>query len=851
MMKSRVAGLALLTLGASLGTAGAQVTCDAELKVAVIILQPAGSDYSLTQNNVVYPQDPEQWVRTIMFDDSNPPPVDLNAIPAGNATVKALWEESSFGQTCLDITDEDIYGPYPIGDPPCASVDENACDRLCWMGEGRIAAEAEGYVQAEYDRTMYVFPSQTACGGGLSGVAFNYHDIEIYRFHIPAGYAHELGHMQGSGVDPKLAHADDVDVDVPVPGLVSEGYRDLSCTMGGLVVGGNNLPQRHFHAYHKWRAGWLQATEIMTTTLGQRIAPAEIEPGGDPALLKLRYQNDVLWVSYRARLGIDDNPQLDTLLSNWGVDFLDKVSIHTVNGTTELEAVLGPPPAVSSFPYGSITVNFVAADATGATVDILMPCEALASLDPVHVVTDGTPGRFGPLGTFTLTVTNNGCGSGTDTFELTGTALPGDLILGVPASVSVPRGQSAAVSVIVRTQGEAPGEGVYDFSILASNAEVGSATAIGAFIVDTIPPQPPSILNQLGTYPPLTVNWNQGDGTGSDIVEDRVFINGVHEATVEYPADQLRYRDLDPPSCASLAFQVRTVDEAGLISAPSPTLTVVTPPDAPSGLADLTEPGGQPVELLWTGVADNGCGLEYVVQRDDVEIGRTASTQFSDATIPSCSAASYTYRVYAANSEDELSSGSNPVAVSVVTPPDAPTELTDSTGLSGYPVALTWTGAADHGCGIEYVVHRDGVEIARTTNAYYVDGAVSSCASDLHDYQVFAANSEDEMSAGSATVGVRIPYATKPGGVTVVSYNGYVGSSWSAPTSTCGAIADYEIERKPFPAGTPTTTFTTTGTTFSDTPTPNQYWQYRVRAVTSAGSGDFTGWKKVYVSAGG
>jgi chitodextrinase len=87
------------------------------------------------------------------------------------------------------------------------------------------------------------------------------------------------------------------------------------------------------------------------------------------------------------------------------------------------------------------------------------------------------------------------------------------------------------------------------------------------------------------------------------------------------------------------------------------------------------------------------------------------------------------------------------------TPPTAPGSFT-GTALSSTQIALSWSAAADPQSGIaEYVVYRDGGEIARTTALSYDDGGLE--ADQVYVYQVSAVNGQGIEGSRGGPIDVR------------------------------------------------------------------------------------------------
>jgi chitodextrinase len=94
------------------------------------------------------------------------------------------------------------------------------------------------------------------------------------------------------------------------------------------------------------------------------------------------------------------------------------------------------------------------------------------------------------------------------------------------------------------------------------------------------------------------------------------------------------------------------------------------------------------------------------------------------------------------------------------TPPTAPGNLA-GTAVSQTQISLTWTAASDPQTGIsEYVVFRDGSEIARTAGLSYEDGGLES--DQLYKYEVSAVNGAGDEGSRAGPIEVRTLSAEAP-----------------------------------------------------------------------------------------
>jgi hypothetical protein len=200
--------------------------------------------------------------------------------------------------------------------------------------------------------------------------------------------------------------------------------------------------------------------------------------------------------------------------------------------------------------------------------------------------------------------------------------------------------------------------------------------------------------------------------------------------------------------------QVKTLSAGGGSGAVAITLDE-EPPTAPT---DLTASSGvEQVQLQWTASSDDFGVERYRVFRDGSEIGTTASASFLDSPAP---VGDHEYVVYAEDASGNRSAASDPATATAEPdeePPTAPANLTATVGAKG--VELDW-GASSDNVGVEnYVVSRDGSELAFPDETGFLDPLVS--VGD-HEYVVYAEDAAANRSAASNTVMMTVPGVSGP-----------------------------------------------------------------------------------------
>lgn len=499
------------------------------MSVAVVLVEPVGSDWSPAADG----DEAATIIDEIMFDASAGTYLETLWDSENDFSVAELFEEMSYGALQISGT---VLGPYVMStlDPneDCGEIDDSPCDKPCWQEKAIAQALTEGYdleTPGQFQRVIWVTPNaQNECGGQAGEAAGGEMNIEVNAWHIPGFFSHELGHRIRDNF--LIRHADDHDPSVPSGNLgnVGVGYRDLSCVMGSPVLGGNNLPHRHFHGYHKVQAGWVSPEVISCDVSGQAIAPLAATPGTDPQVLRVDGGTYSLYLSYRYPVAgsFDGTSFFRSMTGNtsvWGVDYFSKVLVQREDGLeSELEAILDA--TNSSITLDGITIDFVSSDSSGATVDVTYtPAGPTASFDENRVVNAGLPKSGLVTVPFDLHLTNNSCGAA-ELFSLSGTP-PTGFSLSMVSSISVGEEQTEVVDVALVYEGGNAPEGVHTFSVTATHATLGSVQVGGTYVADRTDPYPPSTVTQTVGNPP-TIAWNAADGTYSQVTEYRLYRNG-------------------------------------------------------------------------------------------------------------------------------------------------------------------------------------------------------------------------------------------------------------------------------------------------------------------------------------
>ncbi len=281
-----------------------------------------------------------------------------------------------------------------------------------------------------------------------------------------------------------------------------------------------------------------------------------------------------------------------------------------------------------------------------------------------------------------------------------------------------------------------------------------------------------------------------------------------------------------------------------------PVVLGVPRPNAPSGLTATVLSGPQ-VRLDWTDNADNETG--YVIMRSvnggpPTQIAARGSAQgtgsamtYSDSSV--ILGTTYGYEVYALI-DSFPSAPSNPVTVTVVAPPAAPTALAAQL-QSGPKVRLTWTDNAANETG--FVVERstNGAAFGQiaapgphsgTGNVAYTDTGVAPGSS--YDYRVKAMNGAAASAYSNVpTVVVPRPPAA-PSSVTVTAVRAGKADTVVLAWSDVAGETGYEIQRaadRGFSTGVSNFSVGVNLAQLAQSVARGMTYYYRVRAVNLGG----------------
>ena len=499
-------------------------------------------------------------------------------------TVSNFFKENSNQQTWLT---GNVAGWYTI------PVSSTSCDGFAIENHAKAAAQASGFVLSNYDRFLYIFPQNSACGySGMGQVGAFPSSAWIHNSMILRTIAHEMGHNLG------LYHAHALDCGSTTLGssCSSQDYGDTVDVMGYTGTVG------HFNGFNKERLGWLASGNIVNVaSSGSFYLKPTSAATSSAKVLKIPKGTDssgatsYYYVEYRQPTGFDakitDRGVIDPnnifngvtirqgspsngnsvylLDMTAGSDFVDMKDAALTGGRNFTDSGISITTQSTDSSQALVTVDLGAAAGGGQTCTRSAPVVSLS------------PGQSswltaGSSYTYTVSVTNkdsSGCAS--SSFSLAASKPSGWSTSLGSVSLSLAPGASGSTTLKVTSPSTAT-DGFYSVGASATaNALTGSASA--SFVIDnptTTTNQPPKAVNdssQLSSVTtvsvPVLANDSDPEGDKLNIVaftqgsKGSVSLNS--DGTLRYtPAksfksgDQFSYTISDGKNSASATVSV-------------------------------------------------------------------------------------------------------------------------------------------------------------------------------------------------------------------------------------------------------------------------------------------------------
>ncbi len=227
-----------------------------------------------------------------------------------------------------------------------------------------------------------------------------------------------------------------------------------------------------------------------------------------------------------------------------------------------------------------------------------------------------------------------------------------------------------------------------------------------------------------------------------------------------------------------------------------------TPPTAPTGVSAQATPGTPAVNLAWNASTDNVGVAGYTIYRGGSVLGTVAGSTlaYSDTTVASLTAYSYTVDAFDAAGNHSAQSGAASLTTPDWTPPSVPAGLA-ATAKSPTEIDLGWSASTDNVGVAGYTIYRNGSVVASTSAGTTTWADLTVSPSTSYSYTVDAFDAAGNHSAPSAPISATTPAVpdtqapTVPAGV--AAHAGPVGEvdvSWQASTDNVG-VTGYTVYR--------------------------------------------------------
>ena len=344
----------------------------------------------------------------------------------------------------------------------------------------------------------------------------------------------------------------------------------------------------------------------------------------------------------------------------------------------------------------------------------------------------------------------------------------------------------------------------YRFTVTAVNAAGNSSASSASSAVTpyTVPGTPTDVMALAGDRRAI-ISWTAPtDNGGSTITGYTVTsVFGGYSATVSSSETSATITNMTPE--VAYTFRVVATNAAGNSTASSATNSVIpyTVPGIPTNVSAIA--GNGQATVSWLAPADDG-GLTitgYTVTSSPGGFTSTVSGTSSSATVTGLSnGTAYTFTIVATNADGDSDPSSESSAVTPLTVPGAPTDISGVSGVG--QVVVSWSAPASNGGSTitGYTVTSSPGGFTKTVSGTATSATVTGLSNGTaYTFSIIATNAAGNSSASSASSSVT-PYTVPgaPTGASATAGNAQASVSWSAPTSNGGsAITGYTVTSSP------------------------------------------------------
>ena len=379
-----------------------------------------------------------------------------------------------------------------------------------------------------------------------------------------------------------------------------------------------------------------------------------------------------------------------------------------------------------------------------------------------------------------------------------------------------------------------PGTGFTQQAGASSNfldAETGTAASPGnyaaTFTIDSAQTWQAALVAVSNSPNQTSLSWTASTETGGTISEylvERCNGTSCNSFAQVGTTANTSYNDTGLTASTSYSYRVRAQDTKGNDGPYSSVVNVTTPAAIPSlpGNLTATSPSSTTIDLSWIASTETGETVnDYNVQRcagasctNFAQIGTSSGTTYNDTGLTN--GTTYTYRVQAADAQDNLSPYSNLASSTAANPdtqpPTAPSSLI-ATAASTSQINLSWTASTDNVGVTGYFIERCAgagctsfFRVAVATGTTYSDTGLGSDST--FEYRVRSTDGAGNLSAYSNVVSATtltsgapsFTLSASPGSLSVAP--GSQGSSTITSTLSNGFSSAVSLTASGMPSGT-------------------------------------------------
>lgn len=359
---------------------------------------------------------------------------------------------------------------------------------------------------------------------------------------------------------------------------------------------------------------------------------------------------------------------------------------------------------------------------------------------------------------------------------------------------STPGSRTCTTSGLLCTVSGLTNGTAYTFRVVATNTVGDSAASTAsAAVTPAAGPTVPGNVNATAGNGQATITWSASSGNGSTVTGYSVTSTPGSLTCSTTSATTCTITGLTNGTSYTFTVIALNAISQSVPSLPSPAVTPIGPPTAPTSVAVVR--GDQSLQVTWTASNPNGSPISNY-RATASPGGAVCNTTTTSCTISGLTnGTKYTVVVTATNEAGTTSSASSAIATPAALP-SVPTNVVAATGDASSLV--TWTSSADNGEPITaYTVTSTpgGIVCTSSTNSCLVLPLTNGTA---YYFTVTATNAVGTTVASTASA-IITPAAgpTVPTNVTTNAGNGSVQVSWLPSSPNGSPITGYTVTSAP------------------------------------------------------